>query len=85
MLFGDIESKWYEQEFGIKQGCVASPTLFNVLMNELISDLNNSGVGIEIADILINSLSFADDIVLMADNEADLKRLLDITSNFAKC
>lgn len=85
MLFGDIESKWSEQEFGIKQGCVASSTLFNVLMNELTSDLNNSGVGIEIADILINSLLFADDIVLMADNEADLKRLLDITSNFAKC
>ena len=84
VLFGDIESEWYEQEFGLKQGCVASPTLFNVLMNELTSDLNNSGVGIEIADILINNLLFADDIVLMANNEADLKRLLDVTSNFAK-
>jgi hypothetical protein len=39
VLFGDFESDWFDQEFGLKHGCVLSPTLFSVLMNDLVSML----------------------------------------------
>jgi hypothetical protein len=39
VLFGDFESDRFDQEFGLKQGCVLSPTLFSVLMNDLVSML----------------------------------------------
>lgn len=40
VLFGDIESPWFEQEFSVKQGYVLLPTLFSVLMNDLLDMLN---------------------------------------------
>jgi hypothetical protein len=35
VIFGDFESDWFDQEFGLKQGCVLSPTLFSILMTDL--------------------------------------------------
>ena len=29
VIFGDLESDWFDQEFGLKQGCVLSPTFFS--------------------------------------------------------
>ena len=84
VLFGGFQSDWYKQEYGVKQGCVLSPTLFNILMNELISELKKSNIGPQLIDQTLNSLLFADDIVLMADSESNLEKLLDITCNFAK-
>ncbi len=60
VLFGDIESNVFEQEYGVKQGCVLSPTLFSILMNDLVQMLNESNIGYEISTKLINCLLFAD-------------------------
>jgi hypothetical protein len=39
VIFGDFESDWFDQEFGLKQGCVLSPTLFSILMTDLANML----------------------------------------------
>lgn len=83
VIFGDIESDWFDQEYGVKQGCVLSPTLFSVLMNDLVSMMEASGIGVEIASNLINCLLFADDVVLMANSTEDLQKLLDLSHRFA--
>jgi hypothetical protein len=46
-VFGDFESDWFEQEYGVKQGCVVFPTLFSVLMNDLVDMLRQSNFGID--------------------------------------
>ena len=84
VLFGDFESDTFEQMYGLKQGCVTSPTIFNVLMNELINDLNISGTGVRFANTIINSLLFADDIVLIADTSETLENLLHVSNSFAE-
>jgi hypothetical protein len=33
VIFGDFESDWFDQEFGLKQECVLSPTLFSILIS----------------------------------------------------
>ena len=68
----------------LNKGCVASPILFNVLMNELTTNLADSGICVEVANTLINNLLFADAIVLIADNATDLQNILNITDSFAK-
>ena len=83
VLFGDFESDTFEQMYGLKQGCVMSPTIFNVLMNELTNNLNESGIGSQFAETIINSLLFAYDIVLIADSMEALENLLSVTSSFA--
>jgi hypothetical protein len=45
VVFGDFESDWFEQEYGVKQGCVLHPTLFSVLMNDLVNMLRQSNIG----------------------------------------
>jgi hypothetical protein len=81
ILFGDFESEWFDQIFGLKQ-CVLCPTLFSVLMNDLVSMLSEQNLGVNLASDIINCLLFADDIVLMGKSEQELQTLLNSTARF---
>ena len=76
-------SDWFDQEFGLKQGCALSPTLSSVLMNDLVGMLSEQNLGINLASDIINCLLFAGDIVLMVKSERELQTLLNITARFA--
>ena len=82
VVFGDFSTEWFGQENGLKQGCVLSPTLFSVLLNDLVNMLDGVGIGIDVGKQLINCLLFADDIALIAETEEELQRLLDVASAF---
>ena len=61
-------------EVGVRQGCVLSPLLFSIFINNLAKKLKQSNIGIKIGNVKIASLFYADDIVLIAENEEDLKK-----------
>jgi hypothetical protein len=82
VLFEDFESDWFDQEFGLKQGCVLSSTLFSVSMNDLIRMLSKHNLGVNLASDIINCLLFADGIVLIGKSEQELHTLLNITVRF---
>ena len=67
---------------GLKQGCIISPTLFKIYINDLVEDINSLGKGITTPDGQVSLLMFADDIVLMAADEADLQVMLDRIENW---
>ena len=81
--FGDIETNFFAIDEGLKQGCVLSPILFNIFINNLTKMLKNSNTGVNICNIKINCLLWADDVVLIADNAHELQKMLDIASSFA--
>jgi hypothetical protein len=81
-FFGNFSTEWFGQENGLKQGCVLYPTLFSVLMNDLVNMLDEVGIGIDVGKQLINCLLFADDIALIAETYEELQRLLDVASAF---
>ena len=83
VLFGNFESDWFDQDNGVKQGCVLSPTLFSILMKDLSDMLCESNVGITFASQVINSLLYADDVALLADSPENLQKMLDIAHKFA--
>ena len=75
---GHGTTDWLQIGKGVHQGCILSPCLFN-LNAEYI--MENAGVdvaqaGIKIAGRNINNLRYADDIILMAESEEELKSLL---------
>ena len=78
-----IESSWFEQEYGVKQGCILSQLFLFVLMNDLVKTLKDCNVGVDIAGKLINCLLFADGVALFANSPRELHELLRISHEFA--
>ena len=82
VILQDYSTDYFDCPVGVKQGDCLSPTLFAIFINDLAKEIKTSGVGvnlnIENEITLINILLYADDIVLFAENEADLQSLLNI-------
>ena len=74
-------TEWFDIEIGLRQGCVLSPLLFLIFINDLLKELKASGLGITIGAMKVSNLTFADDIALLADNKANLQRLVKITES----
>lgn len=70
-------------ESGIRQGDSLSPVLFNIVMEEIIKRVN-TGKGYEMGQQEIKIVCYADDAVLLANNEDDLQRLLHLFNVTAK-
>ena len=64
----DDLSNWYETECGVRQGDVLSPTLFNIFLNDLSTELNSLRIGITLGDDRISHLLYTDDFTLMNEN-----------------
>ena len=69
---------WFQIGKGVHQGCILSPCLFNFYAEYIMRNtrLEEAQAGIKIARRNINNLRYADDTILMAENEEELKRLL---------
>ena len=63
---------------GVRQGCILSPCLFNFNAEYIMRNagLDEAQAGIKIAGRNINNLRYADDAILMAESEEELKTLL---------
>jgi len=73
----DMLTEWFATNCGVLQGDTLSPTLFNIFVNDLISDVNSQNKGIHINDTSISMLLYADDIVLLSNSAEDLQCLLN--------
>ena len=67
-----------EQQTGVCQGYILSPCLFNLYAEYIMRNagLEEAKAGIKIAGRNINHLRYADDTILMAESEEELKSLL---------
>ncbi|XP_060589316.1 uncharacterized protein LOC132744577 [Ruditapes philippinarum] len=68
---------WFDVHCGLRQGCVLSPLLFNLYINDLALYLKSLNIGVTIDDEIVCILLYADDIVLLAETERDLQCLLN--------
>jgi hypothetical protein len=56
--------------------------MFNIYVNSLIDDINALNIGIDNEKLAI--LLYADDVVLLAENEKDLQMMLDVLNFWCK-
>ena len=80
----DFFSAWFPVSNGLKQGCKMSPTLFSVYINDLAQEINRLGCGVQLDEIIVSVLLYADDIVLIAPNAENLQLMLNILDSWCK-
>ena len=67
---------------GLRRGCVLAPTMFNLFIRDLSFPLDSSPK-VQLGQMLINHLLYADDLALFEHSDATLQQLLDKLSIFA--
>ena len=72
---GQGKTDWFQIGKGVRQGCILSPCLFNLYAEHIMRNarLEEAQTGIKIAGRNINNLRYADDTILMAENEEELR------------
>ena len=76
---------WFPTHTGVRQGCILSPQLFNILLEFVLRlAIEDVEVGIKIQGQIINNLRFVDVIVLLASSENDLQLLVDKVQEWSK-
>ena len=75
---GHGTTDWFQIGKGVCQGCILSPSLFNLYAEYILKNagLDEAQAGIKIARRNINNLRYADDTTPMAESEEELKSLL---------
>ena len=69
----DLET--YNLNIGLKQGCIMSPVLFSIFINDLVEDMNRECTGITVgAARKLCNLLFADDMALLAASQTDMQQ-----------
>ena len=69
---------------GLKQGCLLSPILFNLYLNDLVTELKNLKRGIYINGQYIPVLLYADDLVLIGKTSEDIQEMLKTLDSWCK-
>ncbi len=75
---------WFKVHTGLRQGCILSPLLFNMYINDLAMYMKSLNVGVSLNNEKVCILLYADDIVLLAETPQDLQTLLHALHDWCK-
>ena len=78
VLFNSSIGDWLRTTVGVRQGCLLSPTLFNIFLERIMTDALEDNEGtVSIGGRTIINLRFADDIDGLAGEEEELANLIE--------
>jgi hypothetical protein len=82
---GGVVHEWYEEMTGLRQGCVVSPLLFAIYVNDLPKEMEErGGGGVRVGGKWVRCLMFADDVILVAETKEGLQRSFEVAEWFAR-
>ena len=73
----DYLSPLFKVSQGVKQGCILSPTLFSLYINDLANEIKQMNLGVDIDELQLSILLYADDVALSAPDADSLQLMLD--------
>ena len=68
-------TKFFQPKRGIEQGDPISPIIWNIFYDKILKKLNNMN-GYNLEGINITYMAYADDLLLMSENEKDMRELI---------
>ena len=78
VMFKSSIGEWCRTMVGVRQGCLLSPTLFNIFLGRIMCEaLDNHEGSVNIGGRIITNFRFADDIVVNAEEEEEAGILVD--------
>ena len=78
VLFDGSTGEWFRTTGGVRQGCLLSPTLFNIFLQRIMCEtLDDREGSVSIGGRLSTNSRFADDIVVNAEEEEEAGVLVD--------
>jgi sorting nexin-29 len=78
---GSEMSDKFETQSGVKQGCILSPLLFSLYLNDLVEAIKG---GVKIRESYINMLLYADDIVFFSETATGLQLMINRLSDYCE-
>ena len=75
---GEVLSDPLEVTTGLRQGCVLSPLLFSLYINGMVEKLREAKVSARCGEEQVPALLFADNMVILAEGEEELRRGLGV-------
>ena len=83
VLFEGEKSDTFTIEQDVAQGCSLSPILFSVFVNDLLKEVEQTGLGIQLSrGKTVGGMLFADDFVGISDSKESLQKLLDVVYSY---
>ena len=64
-----MSTDFFDVKCGLKQDCLLSSLLYNLYIDDLIRDMKLLNLGIEVENDKICIVTFADDVILVANTE----------------
>ena len=77
------DSMSYNVSQGVKQGSIISPLLYKLYVNDLLKQIENSGLGTSIGTVYTGSPACADDVILMTYQQHQVQALLNSATEYA--
>ena len=74
--YGQVDGGEWQAANGLAQGCPASPDLLNILFEAFHRWAQAAGCGVEVAGYRVPSVSFADDLALVASSKQEMVTLV---------
>ena len=76
-VYGEL-SRSFEIKTGVKQGCIISPCLFNIILDWVLAKALRGCNGVLVSnDLSITDLGYADDLAYLGESESDIQKFLD--------
>ena len=82
IMWDGFLSKPVQMCSGVRQGGILSPPFFSVYVDGLFKILENSNLGCFVEGFCVNTLMYADDLILVALTISDLRKMFQICNNF---
>ena len=84
--YGDQRTNFFEFNRGVRQGCILSPILFNLYLNELphILDSQDTDPVTLPNGLPLNCLLYADDLVLISRSAAGLQNQINLLHKYSE-
>jgi len=82
LMWNGVYSSMFRVLNGVKQGGVASPVMFCVYVDELLSGQRDKEVGCWFGKFFVGAIAYADDIVLLAPSASAMRAMLSVCDQF---